>query len=70
MVRQLPTTFYATIEGQLASTSSEHPALVAALGKHQVRKARTVMVEHIQGSADHLIANLERRGLWADERSS
>jgi len=65
VVNHLPNRFYASIEAQVAATSDEHPQLVEALREHDVRKARSLMEQHILGSADHLIEILEQRGLWA-----
>ena len=63
VVNHLPNRFYASIEAQVAATSDEHPQLVEALREHDVRKARSLMEQHILGSADHLIEILEQRGL-------
>jgi DNA-binding GntR family transcriptional regulator len=65
VVNHLPNRFYASIEAQVASTSDEHPQLVKALREHDVRKARSLMEQHILSSADHLIEILDQRGLWA-----
>jgi DNA-binding GntR family transcriptional regulator len=67
VVKHLPNRFYATIEGQVESTRNEHPLLVEALKARDVRKARSVTEKHIREGADHLIAILEERGLWADQ---
>ena len=64
MVNHLPNRFYASIEAQVAATRDEHPQLVEALRGHDVRKARTLMEQHVLASADHLIEILEERGLW------
>lgn len=64
VVKQLPNTFYATIEGEVAATQADHPPLVDALREHQVRKARSLMERHIVNRADHLIVVLTERGLW------
>ena len=69
VVNHLPNRFYASIEAQVAATRDEHPQLVEALRQHDVRKARSLMEQHIQGSADHLIEILEERGLWASRGS-
>ena len=61
---QLPNRFYATIEGRAAESRNEHPELLAALGKGDSRKTRSLMEKHILGGADHLIEILEQRGLW------
>jgi DNA-binding GntR family transcriptional regulator len=70
VVKHLPNRFYATIEGQIASTRVEHPLLVDTLRQHDARKARLLMEQHIFQSADHLIEALEQRGLWANRDSS
>jgi DNA-binding GntR family transcriptional regulator len=70
VVKHLPNRFYATIEGQVEATRKEHPLLVEALRARNVRKARTLTEKHIIEGADHLIAILEERGLWADQASS
>jgi DNA-binding GntR family transcriptional regulator len=66
VVKHVPMRFYATIEGQVASTLVEHPLLVEAMRKRQAKRARTVMEQHIGREADRLIQMLEQRGLWDD----
>lgn len=70
MVKHLPNRFYASIEAQVAATHDEHPQLVDALRRHDARKARSLMEQHILGSADHLIEILEQRGLWGNQESA
>ena len=70
VVSQLPSHFYAAIEGKVAATHTEHPQLLEALRKRKAGQARKLMEEHILGSADHLIAMLESRGLWESEQSA
>ncbi|MEV6895591.1 GntR family transcriptional regulator [Kribbella sp. NPDC051137] len=70
VVSQLPSSFYATIDGQVAATHSEHPQIVEAMKKRSVRTARALMEAHILGSADHLIETLNGRGLWDTEQSA
>jgi DNA-binding GntR family transcriptional regulator len=70
VVKHLPNRFYANIEGQVESTRNEHPQLVEALEARNVRKARSLTEMHIREGADHLIAILEERGLWADQAST
>jgi DNA-binding GntR family transcriptional regulator len=64
IVNHSPNRYYATLEGQVAATRRDHPAIVDALRQRQVRKARSVMEQHILDRADHLIGVLEERGLW------
>jgi DNA-binding GntR family transcriptional regulator len=70
VVNHLPSRFYASIEAQVAATSDEHPQLVEALRKHDARKAKALMEQHLLASADHLIEILEDRGLWASQESA
>lgn len=70
VVSQLPSHFYAAIEGKVAASRAEHPQLLEALRKRQATKARRLMEAHILGSADHLIGMLESRGLWAPEQTA
>ncbi|MFC9835344.1 GntR family transcriptional regulator [Rhodococcus sp. NPDC127530] len=64
LVTNLPNRFYASIEGHLTTTQDEHPLLLDALRKHAPKKARTLMESHIMDGADHLIEDLDQRGLW------
>jgi DNA-binding GntR family transcriptional regulator len=61
VVRQLPSRFYTTIEGMVANSHDVHPKILEALRRHQVRKARTLMEQHILERADHLARMLEER---------
>lgn len=70
VARHLPNRFYASIEGQVAATRDEHPALVSALRKRNARVARSIMEQHVLAGADHLIETLETQGLWADQQSA
>jgi DNA-binding GntR family transcriptional regulator len=70
VVKHLPNRFYATIEGQVAGAHDDHPLILAALRKHDARKARSTMERHISEGADRLIDSLEARGLWAEGRAS
>lgn len=45
--------------------------LLEALRKHAGKKAKTLMESHILDGADHLIEELEQRGLWdADDEAN
>lgn len=66
-VKTLPNRFYTSIEGHLSTTQEDHPLLLEALRKHATKKAKTLMEKHILDGADQLIAELERRGLWATD---
>ncbi|RZL81057.1 MAG: GntR family transcriptional regulator [Rhodococcus sp. (in: high G+C Gram-positive bacteria)] len=64
VVTNLPNRFYATIEGHLTTTQDAHPLLLEALRKHAGKKAKALMESHIVDGADHLIEELEQRGMW------
>ena len=66
VVRQLPNTFYATIEGHVTATRADHPRILEALRRRDSERARRLMREHIARGADRLIEELERRGAWRD----
>jgi len=61
VVRQLPSRFYTTIEGMVANSHDVHPQILEALRRHQARKARTLMEQHILERADHLARMLDER---------
>lgn len=64
VVRQLPNTFYATIDGHVLATCNDHPRILEALRWRDADLARTLMRDHIVRGADRLIAELEVRGTW------
>jgi DNA-binding GntR family transcriptional regulator len=67
VVSHVPNRFYTAIEGDAGSTRESHRLLVSALKRRQVRKARSLMEQHLLGGADRVIAILEGRGLWDDD---
>lgn len=69
VVSQLPRDFYSTIEGRIDESREYHPKLLDAMRNRQARVARTLMTQHIQRSADHLIADLDKRGTWPNGAS-
>lgn len=66
VVKQLPSYFYATIEGGIEAALTEHPLIIAALRNRDARRAKRLMEQHISRGADRLIESLEQRGLWAE----
>jgi DNA-binding GntR family transcriptional regulator len=64
VVANLPNRFYAHIEGHVAATRDEHALIIEALRKRAPTKAGILMETHILAGSDHLIAELEQRGLW------
>jgi DNA-binding GntR family transcriptional regulator len=62
-VRHLPNRFYAEIDGQVAATRIDHPALIDALRVGDARRARSTMELHIVERAEHLIHILDARVL-------
>ncbi|MCD2197638.1 GntR family transcriptional regulator [Actinomycetospora endophytica] len=68
-VKHLPNRFYASIEGQVEGARQDHPKIVEALHRRDVRKVRSLMNQHILAGADRLVDELSKRGLWSDEES-
>jgi DNA-binding GntR family transcriptional regulator len=64
LTRQLPNRFYASIEGQLRDAVEYHPRILKALRAGDSEAAKTLMHKHILGGGQHLIAMLERQGMW------
>lgn len=67
IVKNLPNRFYAMITGAVDNSRTEHPRLLDALRKHHVRKARSIMTQHLLGHGDLLVEILEERGLWSSD---
>ncbi|MFD6061752.1 GntR family transcriptional regulator [Rhodococcus wratislaviensis] len=65
VVTNLPNRLYAAVDGHISTTEVDHPLLLDALSRRASNKARALMEAHILDGADHLIAELELRGLWA-----
>lgn len=70
VVKNLPNRFYATIEGQVAATQDEHPAIVDALRNRNGRKAKTLVEKHILQGAEFLIETLDKQGVWEAQESA
>ncbi|MFD9669645.1 GntR family transcriptional regulator [Rhodococcus sp. NPDC059968] len=60
----LPNLYDARPEPHLSTT--QEARLLAALRKRAATLAKTLMETHILDGADHMIAELDRRGLWND----
>ncbi|BAH51073.1 GntR family transcriptional regulator [Rhodococcus opacus] len=69
VVTNLPNRLYAVVDGHISTTEVDHPLLLDALNRRASNKARALMEAHILDGADHLIAELELRGLWAVSRA-
>lgn len=65
LTKQLPNRFYASIEGQLKDAVEYHPIILEALRIRDAEAARSLMFRHIVAGGEHLIAKLERQGMWA-----
>lgn len=70
VVSQLPSRFYAQIEGNVANAREAHPLILEAIRKRASRKAQALTAEHILQGGEQLIGMLEERGLWSDEPAS
>ena len=64
MVKHLPNHFYASFEAHAKTAAPQHHEIAAALRRGDAKRARRIAKAHIMESADHVIADLERRGLW------
>lgn len=64
IVQQLPNSFYASLESDAATTTAEHIQLVAALERHDTRRARALAETHIADGADFVVEALDQRGIW------
>lgn len=67
VVKHLPNTFYAAIEGRVEHTSGDHPEILQALRDRDPERARALMEKHILEGAESLSETLASRGLWRDE---
>ncbi|KVQ63042.1 GntR family transcriptional regulator [Burkholderia territorii] len=64
LAKQLPNRFYTSIEGQLEGAVEYHPIIIDALRVRDREAVRSLMYRHIISGAEHLIAMLDRQGVW------
>jgi DNA-binding GntR family transcriptional regulator len=64
LAKQLTNLFYARIEGNLKDAIEYHAVILEALGARKAESARTLMHRHIVAAGEHLIAQLERQGVF------
>lgn len=69
LTRQVPNQFYAEIEGRLEDALEYHPLILKALRAGDAEGARTLMHQHIYSGGKHLVAQLERQGMWPEEQA-
>jgi DNA-binding GntR family transcriptional regulator len=62
--KQLPSRFYANIEGQSNGSLEYHPIIIKAMEIGDVDAVRSLMFRHIMGASEYLVATLEKQGLW------
>ncbi|MDF2444702.1 MAG: hypothetical protein JWR01_2905 [Subtercola sp.] len=70
VVRNLPHRFYATIEGAVDASLTEHPLIIEALRAGDPEGSRKLMERHVSVGANLLIDSLERAGMWGDQPTS
>jgi DNA-binding GntR family transcriptional regulator len=70
LARQLPNRFYGSIEGQQNSALDYHPLILQAIRLRDPETAGSLMFRHISGGGEHLVASLERQGIWTDSQSA
>ena len=63
-VKQLPSRFYARIEGHVEAAADHHRRILAAFGQRDPDQARAVMEEHLLEGAERLIETLEQLGVF------
>lgn len=66
LTKQLPNRFYDQIEGQLQDAVEYHPVITEAIRLRDPDSVRALMFRHILNGGKHLIAMLERQGIWDD----
>lgn len=64
LAKQLRNRFYATIEGQLKDAVEYHPIILNAIRLRDAKSAASLMYRHIIAGGEHLVAMLERQGVW------
>jgi DNA-binding GntR family transcriptional regulator len=62
--KQLPNRFYASVEGQLTEAAQYHSIILNAIKRRDAQATSSLMYRHITAGGEHLIAMLERQGLW------
>lgn len=67
VVKHLPNQFYASLEAHVEATRLQHIEILDALKAGNSRKVRKTMEAHLVDSADHVIAMLEKAGLWTPD---
>ena len=65
LTKQLPNRFYASIDGRLKDAVEYHPIILDAIRVHDADAARSLMFRHVMSGGEHLIAMLERQGMWS-----
>ena len=66
--RQLPNSFYASIEGELELASDYHPVILGAIRVRDPEAAKSLMFRHILEGGRHLVKVLDERGHWPEEK--
>jgi len=64
LTRQLPNRFYASIEGKSEGAAAYHPLITQAMRLGDAQAVHSLMFRHIASGGEHLVAVLERQGLW------
>jgi DNA-binding GntR family transcriptional regulator len=59
--RNIPHRFYGDMPGWIEETVADHPKIIDALERHDPRRARTAMEEHIRHTGVVILANLPSR---------
>jgi DNA-binding GntR family transcriptional regulator len=67
LTKQLPNRFYANIEGTMKDAMEFHGVILEAICAGDAETARAGMFSHIAGVGEHLVAMLERQGMWGGD---
>jgi DNA-binding GntR family transcriptional regulator len=67
LTKQLPNRFYANIEGTMKDAMEFHGVILEAICAGDAEAARSGMFSHIVGVGEHLVAMLERQGMWGGD---
>lgn len=62
--RQLPNSFYASIEGEVSLALKYHAEIIAALRGRDGEAAGALMFQHIEDGGQQLVKVLQERGFW------
>jgi DNA-binding GntR family transcriptional regulator len=66
LTKQLPNRFYAEVEGNVKDAADYHPIILDAIRLGDDKAAGSLMTRHILAAGEHLVAMLERQGVYKE----